>query len=214
MRSLELFCGHATISEMLKLAGFSVTAIDNRKRHGVIKPTLCCDVYDIPKTLISPGLYDVVWVSPPCTAFSIAAGNTYFEKGIFKSGALPYLALLDYSIDLLKLLAPRLWFIENPRGRIVECASYRSLMREHGVYLHLLTYSSYGNYPTKPTYLLTNSTFVPRALASFGRGAKNDSGFANMSHSQRSSIPMELAADIAVYCKNELSVNVNRPLAC
>lgn len=212
MRSLELFSGKGTISELLKCAGFNTTTIDNRSRHGVCVPTFCCDIRHFDYSLISPGHYNVIWASPVCTAFSLASGNLYFKDGAFLPCAQQFIDLLDTTVQMIEYLQPDIWFIENPRGRIVECDSYKKLMRKPNVYLHLLTYSSYGQYPVKPTYLLTNSKFVPRACNKFGRGNTSSVKMNDSTYVQRCSVPMELAADVAVFCKEQLSVEQSRSL--
>ena len=128
-----------------------------------------------------------------------------FANGSFLPSAKMYLDLCVKSIQLIRDLNPVIWFIENPRGRIVEVPEYRKLMQEQNVYLHLMTYSSYGSHSTKPTYLLTNSSFVPRSCMPYGRGHKSSVLVNNLTAVQRSSMPEALCMDVANFCKQKLS---------
>lgn len=76
------------------------------------------------KTIINTfGCPDVIWASPDCTTFSIAAISHHRIKNE-NTGSL--IAKSDYAkkcdrvdlnmIRLIRDLNPRYWFIENPRG--------------------------------------------------------------------------------------------------
>lgn len=68
------------------------------------------------------GRPDVIWASPDCTTYSVAAISKHRRKE--KSGNLApiseYARFCDevnaHVVELIKELAPRYFFIENPRG--------------------------------------------------------------------------------------------------
>lgn len=70
------------------------------------------------------GRPDVIWASPDCTSYSVAA-ISYHRKREENGNLAP---LTDYAkfcdrvnkhvVDLIKELNPKYFFIENPRGRI------------------------------------------------------------------------------------------------
>lgn len=72
------------------------------------------------------GKPDVIWASPDCTTYSVAAISKHRRKE--KNGNLAPIS--DYArfcdatnahvVDLIRELSPRFWFIENPRGGATE----------------------------------------------------------------------------------------------
>ena len=68
------------------------------------------------------GRPDVIWASPDCTTYSVAAISKHRRKQ--KDGDLAPIS--DYAkfcdkvnahvVELIEDLQPRYWFIENPRG--------------------------------------------------------------------------------------------------
>lgn len=81
------------------------------------------------------GKPDVIWASPDCATYSVAAISKHRRKD--QSGNLnpisDYAKFCDsvnaHVIDLIRELSPKLWFIENPRGgygRWISCKGYRA----------------------------------------------------------------------------------------
>ena len=69
------------------------------------------------------GRPDVIWASPDCTTFSIAAISHHRRKNTVTGNLDPvseYAKFCDavdqHVLTLIKELSPKLWFIENPRG--------------------------------------------------------------------------------------------------
>lgn len=99
---------------------------------------------------------DVIWASPDCTTYSIAAISKHREKE--SSGNLKpkseYAKQCDetnkHVIDLIKELNPMYWFIENPRGGLRKMDFMRGLPR------YTVTYCQYGDTRQKPTDIWTN----------------------------------------------------------
>ena len=156
MKILELFCGTKSISNAFKARGHEVYTVDWDKRF---EPTLSVDVGTLTADQIIElcgGVPDVIWASPDCTSYSVAAisyhrvrelnGNlkaiTAYAKKCDKINA--------HLIDLIRELKPKYWFIENPRGALRKMDFMQGLPR------YTVTYCQYGDLRAKPTDIWTN----------------------------------------------------------
>ena len=102
------------------------------------------------------GRPDVIWASPDCTTYSVAAISTHRRRE--PSGDLSPIS--DYAkfcdkvnkhlIDLITELSPTYWFIENPVGGLRKMSFMQGLPR------HTVTYCQYGERRQKPTDIWTN----------------------------------------------------------
>lgn len=156
MKVLELFCGTKSISNAFKEKGHEVFTIDWEKDF---KPDLVADigalnVNDILKLCGSAP--DIIWASPDCTSYSIAAISHHREKeadGNLKPKS-DYAKFCDkvnqHVLDLIKELKPKYWFIENPRGALRKMRFMKGLPR------YTVTYCQYGDKRMKPTDIWTN----------------------------------------------------------
>lgn len=68
MRTLELFCGTKSFSKVSEKLGNEVVTLDNTMKFN---PTILQDILDMPDDYFD--YFDIVWASPPCTAFSVAS---------------------------------------------------------------------------------------------------------------------------------------------
>jgi site-specific DNA-cytosine methylase len=121
---LELFCGTKSISKAFAGAGWKTYTVD---WNAEFKPTLCADIGTLTaQDLIElcGGIPDVVWMSPDCTSYSVAAIGKHRKKNEITGELLPTSEyakqcdninqrIIDIVINQLK---PKYWFIENPRG--------------------------------------------------------------------------------------------------
>ena len=148
MKVLELFAGTRSVSKAFEARGHEVFSIEWDRSFPDID--LYADVGDITAEDIIEafGRPDVIWASPDCTTYSVAAISKHRKKQ--KDG---YLApISDYAkfcdavnahvIDLIKELHPRYWFIENPRGGVKEDGLYE---RSTPVHRDLLPVRRYQN---------------------------------------------------------------------
>ena len=123
---MELFAGTRSIGKAFEAHGHEVFSVEWDKRFENI------DLYeDIAKLTAEDivrlfGKPDVIWASPDCATYSVAAISKHRRKD--QSGNLnpisDYAKFCDsvnaHVIDLIRELSPKLWFIENPRGGATE----------------------------------------------------------------------------------------------
>lgn len=156
MKVLELFCGTKSISNVFKERGHEVFTIDWEKGFN---PDLVADIGSLTADDILKlcgGLPDVIWASPDCTSYSVAA-ISYHRQREADGNLTPrseYAKFCDKVnlnvISLIKELNPKYWFIENPRGGMRKMRFMRDLPR------YTVTYCQYGDKRMKPTDLWTN----------------------------------------------------------
>lgn len=157
------------------------------------------------------GRPDVIWASPDCTTYSIAAISHHRRKE--DDGNLApvseYAKFCDnvnqHVLKLIHELNPKYWFIENPRGGLRKMRFMKDLPR------YTLTYCQYGDTRMKPTDIFTNHPnprFKPpchngdSCHVAAPRGAKTGTQGLK-GHIERSIIPDMLCDHIVNICENE-----------
>lgn len=157
MRVLELFAGTRSIGKAFEKHGHEVYSIEWNKDFDNI------DWYeDIGKITAQDiidrfGHPDVIWASPDCTSYSLAAISHHRVKNKETGNLDP---ITDYAkfcdkvnahvIDLIHELNPNYFFIENPRGGLCNMTFMQ------GIPKYLVTYCQYGDTRMKPTHIFTN----------------------------------------------------------
>ena len=157
MRVLELFAGTRSIGKAFEKHGHKVYSIEWNKDFDNI------DWYeDIGKITAQDiidrfGHPDVIWASPDCTSYSLAAISHHRVKNKETGNLDP---ITDYAkfcdkvnshvIDLIHELSPKYFFIENPRGGLCNMTFMQ------GIPKYLVTYCQYGDTRMKPTHIFTN----------------------------------------------------------
>lgn len=143
MRLLDLFCGTKSISNVFMGGGWEVVTLD-------IDPSFNADITgDILKTEVM-GDFDVIWASPPCTTFSVASIGRHWKHGKPSDEAVFGNKILARTLEIINLLRPKYWFIENPRGMMRTLPIMASLPKK------TVTYCQYGDTRMKPTDIWTN----------------------------------------------------------
>jgi len=151
VKTVEFFAGTQSFSKIARERGHETICIDNNKNFG---NDICFNMLWKLTDEINQAIQeaDVIWMSPPCTAFSIAAGSTHWtpEHKHKTEQAVLGKRLLDicWKIAETCIKNNKIFFIENPRARArwflpTDC-------RE------TIWYCQYGDTRAKPTDIWTN----------------------------------------------------------
>jgi site-specific DNA-cytosine methylase len=203
MNLLELFAGSRSVGKQAEKLGYEVFSSDLISFEGIHYPISILD-FDVKKVPFKP---DVIWASPPCTGFSVAAIGHHWSGG--KGAYIPKtetaklgIELVKKTIEIIEYFQPKYWFMENPRGVLRKLDVVKDLPRKS------VTYCQYGDERMKPTDIWTNSdVWVPRPMCKNGdpchvaapRGSRTGTqGRANAY--ERSKIPDELCKEILKSC--------------
>jgi len=159
-----------------------------------------------------PFMPDIIWASPPCTTYSIAAISHHRDgqkpRTPFAKKSDRMIAKVHDIIDHFIAINPDLvYFIENPRGMLRKM----DFMQRHE--RRCVTYCQYGDKRMKPTDIWTNHAFslfnpngwIPRKQCYNGnihchhedapRGSRTGTQGLKGNY-QRSKIPNELCLEI------------------
>ena len=157
LKVLELFAGTRSIGRAFERRGHAVFSVEWNKDFENI--SLYKDISELTAQEIidSFGHPDVIWASPDCTTFSIAAISHHRRKNEETGNLDPvsdYAKFCDkvdtHVLELIRELKPKYWFIENPRGGM------RKMTWMQGLPRYTVTYCQYGDKRMKPTDIWTN----------------------------------------------------------
>ena len=209
MKLLELFAGTRSIGKAFEEKGHEVFSVEWDKSFENID--LYKDIYELSakEILDKVGKPDVIWASPDCSSYSIAAISHHRKRE--ENGNLApvseYAKFCDrvnqHTLNLIMTLSPKYWFIENPRGGM------RKMDFMHGLPRYTVTYCQYGDTRMKPTDIWTNHPDpnfkpvckngdpchekAPRGSITGTQGLKGSK--------ERSVIPVELCRHIVKICE-------------
>ena len=148
MNVLELFAGSRSIGKAAEKLCYNVFSTDINDFEGIdyVVDILDFDIKNIPFTP------DIIWASPPCTTYSIAAISHHRPKNKQQSDfAKKSDLIVKKTISIIKELNPKKWYIENPRGMLRKMDFMRNLPRT------TVWYCTYGDIRAKPTDIWTNN---------------------------------------------------------
>lgn len=157
MKVLELFAGTRCISKAFEEAGHETYSVEWDKDFENI--TLYEDINNLTVEKVIEmcgGRPDVIWASPDCTTYSVAAISHHRRRE--DNGNLApvseYARFCDktnsHVLELIRELDPMYYFIENPRGGMRKMDFMKDLPR------YTVTYCQYGDTRMKPTDIWTN----------------------------------------------------------
>lgn len=205
MRVLELFCGTKSISHAFERQGHTTFTVDNDPQH---EADLCMDIMDFKPDMV-PWPPDVVWASPPCNCFStnviylnwrMSAGRSVPARPECEAA----IEVVKHTLNIIRVLDPKYWFMENPRALL----RMQKLMR--GLPRRTVTYCQYGENYMKPTDIWTNcSPWYPKSPCNYGdkcheytpRGA--NTGARGRGAKDAGRIPVALCDEIVMACEKE-----------
>jgi len=209
LKVLELFAGTRSIGRAFEKKGHEVFSVEWDKNFvdiDLYQDILKVEAKDIIEQFGKP---DVIWASPDCTTYSIAAisHHRYKEENGNLAPKSDYAKFCDrvnqHVLCLILAMSPKYWFIENPRGGMRKMDFMKGLPR------HTITYCQYGDMRMKPTDIWTNHPnpkFKPpchngdKCHVSAPRGAKT--GTQGLKGSvERSRIPDDFCLHIVDICE-------------
>ena len=148
MKVLELFAGSRSIGKVADSLGYEVFSSDLNNFENIDYVIDILD-FDINKVPFKP---DLIWASPPCTSYSIAAISHHrpHDKPL-SDFAVKSDLIVKRTLEIIKELNPEFWYIENPRGMLRK----QSFMK--GIPRTTIWYCTYGDTRAKPTDIWTNN---------------------------------------------------------
>lgn len=156
MKVLELFAGTRSIGKAFEEAGHEVFSVEWNKDFENIDLYADISTVTAQEIIDKFGYPDVIWASPDCTTYSVAAISKHRQKepnGNLKPMT-EYAEFCDktneHVVNLIKELKPKYWFIENPVGGLRKMDFMQELPR------YTVTYCQYGERRQKPTDIWTN----------------------------------------------------------
>lgn len=210
MKILELFSGTRSIGKAFEARGHEVFSVDWDEQF---QADLHQDILELTAEDILEkfGHLDVIWASPDCTTYSIAAISHHRIRE--DTGNLApvsdYAKFCDrvnlHVHNLIMSLSPKYWFIENPRGGM------RKMDFMSGLPRYTVTYCRYGDNRMKPTDIWTNHPdpkFKPpchngdQCHIRAPRGAKTGTQGLK-GPTERGKIPRELCEHIVDICEED-----------
>lgn len=169
LKTMELFSGTGSFSQVALKLGHGINTFDLADHADELAPGTHTksDVLDV--AVKYPDQVDMLWASPPCEGFSVAAigRNWGGGKGVYlpkTDSARMGLQILDRTVYLISSLRPTYWYIENPRGMMRK--KIDEIFERHevaGYVRHTVMYCKYGDKRMKPTDIWTNDLdWLPR----------------------------------------------------
>lgn len=201
MNVLELFAGSRSIGKVGDKLGMNVFSVDWEKYEDI---DLCIDVAKLKKEDV-PFVPNLIWASPDCTTYSIAAisthrNNTEPKSEYAKKCDITNQHFISLIKEWLEINPDMVFFIENPRGMLRKMPWMQEFKR------HTIWYCVYGDERAKPTDIWTNSDkWIPRPVCHNGnkechhtpapRGSKTGTQGRKGSY-ERSKIPEQLCYEV------------------
>ena len=200
MKILELYAGSRSIGKACEELNFEVFSSDIHD-FGLIDYVV--DILDFEESEV-PFIPDVIWASPPCTSYSIAAISHHRKNGVatsdFAKKSDKMMERTHQIIEYFTKFNPDLiYYIENPRGMLRKMP----FMEFHEI-RHTVTYCQYGDTRMKPTDIWTNNRhWQPLPMCKNGapchvsapRGSRTGTQGLKGNH-ERSKIPHKLCIEV------------------
>jgi hypothetical protein len=212
MKVLELFAGSRSFSKVAEEFGYETYTTDIEPFE---KINQVCSIFDfnIDKMLDEFGAPDIIWASPPCTTFSVASIGHHWKGGnrayIPKTKEAEIgIKIIEETNWLIKMLNPKYFYIENPRGLLRKLP----VITKENYIRHTIWYCQYHNPKkdkvkrAKPTDIWTNDyKWKPKPVCKNGnpdcnherapRGSRTGTQGLKDNY-ERSKVPYELCKDI------------------
>jgi hypothetical protein len=197
MKIVDLFSGLGGASQaFVDDEAWGVLRVENNPLLGSVEWTRIMDIFEFRDWLLEqkdrygPFDVDVVWASPPCTEFSLAFNAP--QSIAIREGRLeeyqPYMGYLTVAMEIIEIINPRYWIIENVRGSI---KYFHPLVgKPHQI---LGPYYLWGNFPK----------IMPDKLPT---KLSKDDGPRNMRANRRAVVPYEISQALKHAIENQQSI--------
>jgi len=122
-KMIDVFSGLGGASEaFVRHPGWEVLRIENNPLLSGVPETTIMDAREF-KKIISGfkdeiGVVDLMWFSPPCRDFSLGFNSPRAIAARMKEEYHPSMELVDLCLELVDIIQPRFFVIENVRGAI------------------------------------------------------------------------------------------------
>ena len=119
MKVLELFSGTGSVGKCCEALGWEVVSVDL-----LLPATHECDIMNFDYKQYPQDEFDIVWASPPCTAYSnLQSGwlgrkkgnGILFTKEVMEKDMDEADKLASKTFEIIKYFNPHWWFVENPQ---------------------------------------------------------------------------------------------------
>ena len=156
MKILELFSGTECLSDAFRRRGHECFTVDWDKKF---PSSLHIDILALTADIIREqfGQPDIIWGGFDCTTFSVAAIGHHRRRNPDNGslepkteGAARTDEVNKHSLNIIRELAPKFFFIENPMGGLRKMEYMQPIPR------HMITYCQYGFEYRKATDIWTN----------------------------------------------------------
>lgn len=148
MKLLELFAGSRSVGKVAERLGYDVFSVDIEPFEGVhlVKDIEMLERIDI------PFVPDVIWASPPCTTYSLAAISHHRHSIIpISDAARKADKVLAKTVEIFGWFPSAKFYMENPVGMMRKMPEVKGLDRR------TVNYCVYGDSRMKPTDIWTNN---------------------------------------------------------
>ena len=192
----ELFCGTKSIGKVFEQHDWTVVSVDVEAKFN---PTICCDIRDLaPEMLLeaSGAPPDAMWLSPPCTHYSIARSKAKAPRDLALSDS-----LVQAGLDLAAFFGCPFW-MENPYTGLLKTRAVVA-----GIPMRVLDYCRYAEDSPefearyrKRTAIWTNTSWYPaRALCL----AKNHPKCQGFDREGKYRVPSQIAREIVQWLEGD-----------
>lgn len=157
MKVLELFAGTRSVGRAFQARGHDVSSVEWDRDFPDID--LYADVGELSADEIVRrfGRPDVIWASPDCSSYSVAALGHHRDGIVPKTSYTKFCDKVnDHVVDLILEQNPKFWFVENPRAMMRKMPFIERLLRLGNGRMYTVTYCKYGERRMKPTDIFTN----------------------------------------------------------
>jgi len=158
-KMVDLFSGFGGASEsMIEDDAWQVLRIENNPLLASVPNTRSMCVFEFRDWLLEqknrygPFEVELVWASPPCTEFSTAYNSPRSRAERAGENYEPYMGFLTCALEIIEIIQPRYWVIENVRGAIKYFEAYLGKPNQiHQAYVLWGNYPKFaaGKFPTK-----------------------------------------------------------------